>query len=159
MRERFPLDLTGQISIPDTWNAVHGGLADVYLGVMGDKKVAVKRLRIRKINKNEDWEESNERRLRREMHVWAALKHPNISEFLGYMTSPDEYPAMISIWYQRGTVPEYLDSEKLPVSERLELVRKKKKSLHILRIIGTRDLQRCPISSQPEDNTWRLETK
>ncbi|KIM20542.1 hypothetical protein M408DRAFT_81867, partial [Serendipita vermifera MAFF 305830] len=123
MRDRFPPDLSGQISIPDLGSSIPGGLADVYVGVMRDKQVAVKRLRIRKTNKIEAyWEESNERRLRREMHVWSALRHPNISEFLGFITGFGDYPAMISIWYQRGTVSEYLDRVAPPVNERLGLV-------------------------------------
>ena len=35
-------------------------------------------------------------RITREMHVWAALKHQNICEFLGYSTGFSDYPAMVS---------------------------------------------------------------
>ena len=31
------------------------------------------------------------------MHVWAALKHRNICEFLGYSTDFSDYPAMVSM--------------------------------------------------------------
>jgi hypothetical protein len=35
-------------------------------------------------------------RLKREILVWAALKHPNIVEFKGYVVGVAEYPAMVS---------------------------------------------------------------
>lgn len=61
--------------------------------------------------------------MRREMHVWAALRHQNISEFLGYLTDFGDYPGMVSTWYSRGTISDYLyhERETLSASDRLEL--------------------------------------
>jgi serine/threonine protein kinase len=39
---------------------------------------------------------SSSQRIKREINVWAALKHPNINEFLGYSTDFADFPAMVS---------------------------------------------------------------
>ncbi|KIM29301.1 hypothetical protein M408DRAFT_122012 [Serendipita vermifera MAFF 305830] len=62
MEIQSPVDLTGQVEIPNLRSAAQGGLSDVYIGLMGERKVAVKQLRIRKSKKQEAyWEDANER--------------------------------------------------------------------------------------------------
>jgi hypothetical protein len=73
------------------------------------------------------------------MDVWAALKHPNICELLGYSTKLGYYPALIlkasfeqliitfltkilEQWCQHGNSIEYLDSSNLSVQARIRLV-------------------------------------
>jgi hypothetical protein len=78
-------------------------------------------------------------RVRREMEVWAALKHLNICELLGYSTKLDYYPALIlkacfgyfvimfltkvlEQWCKHGNSIEYLDNTDLSVQARVRLV-------------------------------------
>ena len=74
------------------------------------------------------------------MEVWAALKHPNISELLGYSTGLDYHPTLIleaglgyfiiilltdvlGQWCKHGNSIEYLANSDLSVQARVRLVR------------------------------------
>jgi len=115
-----PIDLSDEVEIPDYRNPAKGGLADVYVGTYNGTRVAVKVFRISK-GRDAHAEASNKRRIRREMEVWAALKHPNICELLGYSTGLDYYPALILEWCKHGNSIEYLDKSDLCVQARVRL--------------------------------------
>ncbi|KIO24651.1 hypothetical protein M407DRAFT_212322 [Tulasnella calospora MUT 4182] len=53
------------------------------------------------------------KRLAREIHVWAALDHPNILEFIGFAFE-DGLPCLISPWCGNGTLVEYLQNNIRP---------------------------------------------
>lgn len=119
MGQRFPVDLTKQVVIPDRRWPIQGGLAAVYFGQLKGQNVAVKILRYRRAG--EHWDASNKRRVEREIKVWAALRHRNICTFLGYVTEFSDYPAMVSKWCEHGTSLDYLKKQKPATRERLKL--------------------------------------
>ncbi|KAF9227031.1 kinase-like protein [Gyrodon lividus] len=62
--------------------------------------------------------------LRRELKVWARLSHTNIVPFLGITCNFGPLPAMVSPWYENGSLSAYLDVHpELPLSKKLSLLR------------------------------------
>lgn len=61
-----------------------------------------------KIVKRSQDDESDRRRIIKEITVWASLSHRNISEFRGRSTIGISSFVMVSLWYKHGTSQEYL---------------------------------------------------
>ncbi|KIM29317.1 hypothetical protein M408DRAFT_68273, partial [Serendipita vermifera MAFF 305830] len=78
-------------------------------------------------------------RVTREIRVWAALKHRNIIEFLGFTNSFSRYPAMISPWCDQGNALQYLErNPTISPKQRLRLsldVSEGLQYLHQLKIV------------------------
>ncbi|CCA73984.1 hypothetical protein PIIN_07938 [Serendipita indica DSM 11827] len=124
MDSHRPINLTGNITIRNVADSVSGGFATVYKGHLNDTEVAVKVTRLRKNRyKPAPWEHSLERRIKREIRVWAALSHTNILPFLGYATGFGDFFAMISPWCSLGDARDYLEArEDLHFGERVQLL-------------------------------------
>lgn len=111
----------------------------VHPGLLQGKRVAIKVFRgIQSWALDEELYEFNTRLIYMERHVWAALKHPNISEFLGFSNDFSNSPALISTWYQEGNILQFISREAPPVSRRLALaldVSKGLQYLHQMRVV------------------------
>ncbi|KAG9041114.1 hypothetical protein FS837_012725 [Tulasnella sp. UAMH 9824] len=110
------LDRSGQLT-ERTETKFTGGFSDVSQAKLGGRVVAVKALRVKNIGgaESQRWE----RRLARELYVWATLDHPNVLELLGFAFE-DGGPCLISPWCDNGTLQEYL--QKFPEANRRRLV-------------------------------------
>ncbi|KAG8992576.1 hypothetical protein FRB90_000962 [Tulasnella sp. 427] len=64
--------------------------------------------------------EKIKKRLRKEVKIWMALRHPNIAPLLGYRE--DIELCMISPWYENGNIKEYLQRTSPGTQEKLLLV-------------------------------------
>jgi len=85
------------------------------------QRVAVKVLRVTESN---DVLENCKRRLQREIRVWAALKHDNVTPFLGISCDFDRpgLPCLVSPFYAHGNIITYLENN--PDVEKLFLISK-----------------------------------
>ncbi|CAG7848317.1 SubName: Full=Uncharacterized protein {ECO:0000313/EMBL:CCA75738.1} [Serendipita indica DSM 11827] len=119
-----PIDLTDKITINNSADGVPGGFATVYKGLLNNKEVAVKVSRFkRKRPKPAPWEHSLERRIKREIKVWAAVSHPNILPFLGYAREFGDFLTMVSPWCSLGDASSYLDTHRdIRFDERIQLL-------------------------------------
>lgn len=96
-------DLTGQVSFLDNSNSVDLKTFGIWKGLMNnDLDVSLK------IVKRSQDDESDRRRIIKEITVWASLSHRNISEFRGRSTIGISSFVMVSLWYKHGTSQEYL---------------------------------------------------
>ncbi|KAG8937735.1 hypothetical protein FRC00_001292 [Tulasnella sp. 408] len=98
------LDHAGQLK-ERTKPKFTGGFSDISQAKLGDRVVAVKELRLHKVEGDGDgliWKQ-----LEREVYVWAALDHPNVLELLGFAFE-DGGPCLISPWCENGTLQDYL---------------------------------------------------
>ncbi|KAF8183618.1 kinase-like domain-containing protein [Pholiota molesta] len=115
-------DLTGKIRKQRRVGG--GGFADVYLGLwvtdIISTKVAVKQLRSHIYNHADI--PKLEKRLRKEMRIWANLDHPNIVSLFGITSDFGNCTAMVSRWMNQGKLSEYLKEKgNLNLQERLNI--------------------------------------
>ncbi|KAJ2932169.1 hypothetical protein H1R20_g4931, partial [Candolleomyces eurysporus] len=120
-------DLTGQVKKLEPRSIASGGFSDVYIGEWdnpaGSKlKVAIKVLRVSRINGEAERLNKLDSRLRRESKLWHQLDHPNILPFHGLVSSPwcGLVPALISPYCGRGSVLDFI--KKDPSVERLPII-------------------------------------
>ncbi|KAG8918328.1 hypothetical protein FRC01_001922 [Tulasnella sp. 417] len=67
-------------------------------------------------------EKSFRPRVSREVSIWAAAKHPNILEFIGYKVIDGAY-CLTSPWCQRGSLARYItESQRINSRERLKML-------------------------------------
>ncbi|KAL5503756.1 hypothetical protein ACEPAH_7827 [Sanghuangporus vaninii] len=116
------LDVTKYLVDKQNIMVVNGGYCDVFVGRMTSEhlrcriihqkqsstivKIAIKRLRVRL---NDDETELFES-LTREMSIWAALDHPNILPFIGYVFE-GVYPSLVSEWMMLGSLRDFLKKD------------------------------------------------
>ncbi|KAL0950321.1 hypothetical protein HGRIS_010295 [Hohenbuehelia grisea] len=120
--ERSPTlsDLSGQVKRQGQYPAAHGGFADIWIcdwsivGGTGSKKVAVKVLRCP--NDHEEERDKLNKRLRRELRVWAHLKHPQILPLFGVVSDFGPYLSMVCPWKENGNLNRYLDGPGRDIS-------------------------------------------
>ncbi|KAI5120415.1 hypothetical protein M0805_006916 [Coniferiporia weirii] len=87
----------------------HGGYSDIFTGycstLPSNGKVAIKRLRMHIAG-----DKKFHKKLMKELHIWAKLDHPYILPFLGFFFESNDYPSLVSMWMDNGTILTYLDS-------------------------------------------------
>lgn len=115
-----PLDLTNQVITRDKRYTIKENNITVLQGLLNGKLVAVKIFKASP-TQDPDLYLYCKRLALTERHVWATLKHKNISEFLGYSNEFCDFPATVSTWYQHGTASEYLNHRQILIDERLRL--------------------------------------
>ncbi|KAG8916408.1 hypothetical protein FRC01_003170 [Tulasnella sp. 417] len=96
-----------------------GGYSDVWQAKLDGRLVAVKALRSTQTDRPD--EIRMKKRLGRELHVWAALRHPHVLELLGFAFVDNARPCLISPWCKYGTLQDYLKIYRNP--DRPTLVR------------------------------------
>ncbi|KAF8129314.1 kinase-like domain-containing protein [Boletus edulis] len=110
--ERFPNDLTNQVTRDGHDPVASGGFADIYQGVLQDNgrsiRVAIKA--IKTYSGEDDRLPKKQKRLRREIKVWLNLKHDNVLPFLGTTMGFGRFPAMVCPWVENGTLTLYLEN-------------------------------------------------
>ncbi|KAJ3539754.1 hypothetical protein NM688_g6322 [Phlebia brevispora] len=80
-----------------------GSFSDVFHGIMAEREVALKRLRLYEVvNKDRYWKS-----LCREALLWRQLHHPCVLEFIG-VDECDGAFYMLSPWMKHGTIEKYL---------------------------------------------------
>ncbi|KAF8589932.1 kinase-like protein [Ramaria rubella] len=107
--------LDGQVNIRHGLPIAGGYYADVWEGMLGARKIAVKTLRPNSTGTAIITE------IQRECLAWTSFNHPNILECLGFSTCVSmntDLPALISPWMQNGTVLSYLEAR--PEADRYE---------------------------------------
>lgn len=115
-----------------------GGFADVWMGRHGNRKVAVKALRIssaddiRKLKKASNMQSmilehsdklyltSVTQQFFKEVLVWKRLSHLNVLPFLGVTTTSERLYCMASSWMDNGTIMNYI--LRHPQANRIALV-------------------------------------
>jgi serine/threonine protein kinase len=102
-----PLDISKSVVLVGNHYIAIGEHADLWIGDMSNKKVAVKVLRGGS-SSNPDFLQKFKQRLEREALIWRQLKHPNVSGFYGLAFSFGYMPALILPFYGRGNVVEYV---------------------------------------------------
>ncbi|KAF8517725.1 kinase-like domain-containing protein [Hysterangium stoloniferum] len=117
--------LNGQISGVSKYQVATGGYSDVWTGLWGQKKVAIKVARGfsshgRRIEKSELL-----KRIGTEYLIWSNLRHENVLECLGFsydFGGPAEHrvPSLVSPWMSQGTVITYIQAN--PDADRLGLL-------------------------------------
>lgn len=105
-----------------------GGYSDVWQAKLGRRLVAVKALRSSHTDRPDDIR--MKKRLGRELHVWAALRHPHVLELLGFAFVDNGRPCLISPWCEYGTLQDYLKTYRNP--DRPTLVRQVAEGLSYL---------------------------
>ncbi|KAF8583030.1 kinase-like protein [Ramaria rubella] len=120
-----PLCLDGQIDRLSKYAVASGGFADVWMGWLGSKKVAIKITRAFSGGGMPISRTKIHKRLWREYLAWSRLRHKNVLECLGFsynFTPQSEYeiPSLISPWMGNGTVLAYLEIH--PAANRMALL-------------------------------------
>ncbi|KAG6375771.1 kinase-like domain-containing protein [Boletus reticuloceps] len=109
LRERFPNDLTNQVTRDGHDPVASGGFADIYQGVLQDNgrstRVAIKAI---KTYSGEDDRLSKKQKAK--IKVWLNLKHDNVLPFLGTTMGFGRFPAMVCPWVENGTLTLYLEN-------------------------------------------------
>ncbi|KAF7368574.1 putative TKL/TKL-ccin protein kinase [Mycena venus] len=116
-------DLTGRITQDDQYPFAGGGNSNVYRGKLSRSDGRRIRVAIKMIRVSDDGSGQLEdilRRLRREVDVWARLKHKNILPFFGVCDDLAPTPVLISPFYKFGHIGAYL--RKYPETKREALV-------------------------------------
>jgi serine/threonine protein kinase len=101
------LDISQSVLLVGTHYVAIGEHADLWIGDMYNKKVAVKVLRGGS-SSNPDFLQKFKQNLEREALIWRRLKHPNVSEFYGLAFSFGYMPALVLPFYGNGNVVEYV---------------------------------------------------
>ncbi|KAJ7198362.1 kinase-like domain-containing protein [Mycena pura] len=117
-------DLKGRITQDDQYPFAGGGNSNIYRGKLTRSNGRKIRVAIKMIRMSDDGSGHLEevlRRLRREVDVWARLKHRNVLPFIGVCDDIAPWPVLISPFYKFGHVQTYL--RKHPSTNRQNLVR------------------------------------
>ncbi|MGH8178109.1 MAG: tetratricopeptide repeat protein [Steroidobacter sp.] len=98
-----------------------GGMGDVYLAERADdeyqQRVAIKLVR------GGVFSPQVQSRLRMERQILASLEHPNIARLLDGGRAPDGTPYLVMEYIDGEPIDAYCDRRKLPLEERMRLVR------------------------------------
>ncbi|KAF9000289.1 kinase-like domain-containing protein [Cyathus striatus] len=119
-------NLSGCIERKMDYPLYGGGHADVHVAVLKydgeEKDVAVKVIRAHTYREVNRWK--IDKRLRREVRVWACLNHPNIVPLLGITRDFGPYTSMVCPWMEDGDLHNYLKDNRatLTLSTRLKLL-------------------------------------
>ncbi|KAJ7195656.1 TKL/TKL-ccin protein kinase [Mycena pura] len=117
-------DLKGRVSQDDQYPFAGGGNSNIYRGKSTRSNGRKIRVAIKMIRISDDGSGQLEdimRRLKREVDVWARLRHENVLPFIGVCDDIAPWPVLISPFYKFGHVGTYL--RKNPSTDRLRLVR------------------------------------
>jgi serine/threonine protein kinase len=101
------MDLSQRVVLVGSHYVAIGEHADLWIGDMSNKKVAVKVLRGGS-SSNPDFLDKFKQRLEKEARVWRSLEHPNVSEFYGLAFNFGYMPALILPFYGHGNVVDYV---------------------------------------------------
>ncbi|KIM29312.1 hypothetical protein M408DRAFT_328957 [Serendipita vermifera MAFF 305830] len=121
---QIPHNLTGCVTVPGEsyQNPICTRISLVYKGLYDGQIVAVKVLQTREIQTHGSrWMNDNQRRVMREARAGALVNHPNINTFLGYSEDFGQFPALITVWCEHGTILNYLASNATTRTQRLQL--------------------------------------
>ncbi|KAJ7666117.1 kinase-like domain-containing protein [Mycena polygramma] len=116
-------DLKCRITQDDQYPFAGGGNSNIYRGNLLRSNGRKIRVAIKMIRMSDDGSGHLEevlRRLRREVDVWARLKHQNVLPFIGVCDDLAPWPVLISPFYKLGHVQTYL--KKHPSTSRQTLV-------------------------------------
>ncbi|KAF9472095.1 kinase-like protein [Pholiota conissans] len=116
-------DLTGEVYKDE--DAVGGGsYSDVYTGLWMTGKAAALKVAI-KVFRSHIYSRGDilklDEILKKEMHIWGSLKHPNIVLFYGIAFDFGKGPAMVSQWMNQGALLEYVEKERSNLDFRARL--------------------------------------
>ncbi|KIJ05659.1 hypothetical protein PAXINDRAFT_103686 [Paxillus involutus ATCC 200175] len=75
------------------------------------QRVAVKALRVQRTDPPQDLA-TQEKKLRRELKVWARLQHDNVVELLGVVSGFGVLPSMVCPWFSNGSLFSYLSNHE-----------------------------------------------
>ncbi|KAF9221082.1 kinase-like protein [Gyrodon lividus] len=119
------VDLTDEVTRLGQDPVCHGGFSDVWKGVWTNssghsKAVALKFLRQYQ-SVADEVREKLLRRLKTEIVAWHRLQHPNIAPLCGVIQAVNSI-AMVSPWYNNGTIMEYIQRGDVH-ADRLALLR------------------------------------
>jgi len=123
------LDKSDSVVLQGSHYVAIGEHADLWEGLMSDKKVAVKVLRGGS-SSNPNFLQTFKERLERHATKWLQLQHPNVSEFFGLAYNFGYMPALILPFYGNGTVIEYVMHKN--DEARLDMVRQIARGLEYL---------------------------
>lgn len=118
-----------------------GGMGDVYLAERADEeyqqRVAIKLVRAGVFSPQVQG------RLRTERQILATLQHPNIARLLDGGRAPDGTPYLVMEYIDGEPIDVYCDRRRLPLAERIELVRTVCSAVHYAHqnLIVHRDLK------------------
>ncbi|KAF9228878.1 kinase-like protein [Gyrodon lividus] len=121
------LDLTSHVFRQSIYPIAYGGWSDIWKCILKQDsqsyEVAVKSIRSHILDDDDMRKKS--KKLRRELKVWARLKHENIIPLLGIATGFGPFTALVCPWMANGTLTSYLEhnGEQLSLHDRLELLR------------------------------------
>ena len=127
-----------------------GGMGDVYLAERADEeyqqRVAIKLVRAGAFSPQVQG------RLRLERQILATLQHPNIARLLDGGRTPDGTPYLVMEYIEGEPIDVYCDRRRLPIEERLRLVRRICSAVHYAHqnLIVHRDLKPNNILITPE---------
>ncbi|KAG1719937.1 kinase-like domain-containing protein [Suillus lakei] len=104
-----------------------GGLGDIWkcsmtIPAASSIEVAVKSFRIVD-PRNEEAVQRAMKRLRREIAVWARLKHEHVLTLHGTVSGFGQIPALVSTWMHNGALHSYLKRTSLTMEQKLELLK------------------------------------
>ena len=127
-----------------------GGMGDVWLAERADEeyqqRVAIKLVR------SGLYSTQVQSRLRTERQILASLQHPNIARLLDGGRAPDGTPYLVMEYIDGEAIDVYCNRRRLPVAERIELVRKICSAVHYAHqnLIVHRDLKPNNILITPD---------
>ncbi|KAJ7266344.1 kinase-like domain-containing protein [Mycena rebaudengoi] len=113
------LDLTGRVTKLDRYPADSGGSADIYGGILGGSKVAIRIYRRMHCEPQEL--EQKSRILYEAARSWSWVDHPNILRFLGVSLDLGLSPALITPLCSSGSILKYLKVSPKNPMERLQM--------------------------------------
>ncbi|KIJ09453.1 hypothetical protein PAXINDRAFT_172480 [Paxillus involutus ATCC 200175] len=126
-QSKAPLDLTSHVVRQSVYPIAYGGWSDIWKCTLKQdsqsREVAVKSIRSHILD--DDDMRKKGKKLRRELKVWARLKHENILPLFGVATGFGPFTALVCPWMDNGTLTSYLEHnrEQLSLRDRLELLR------------------------------------
>ena len=127
-----------------------GGMGDVWLAERADEeyqqRVAIKLVR------SGLYSTQVQSRLRTERQILASLQHPNIARLLDGGRAPDGTPYLVMEYIDGEAIDVYCNRRRLPVAERIELVRTICSAVHYAHqnLIVHRDLKPNNILITPD---------
>ncbi|KAJ6462166.1 kinase-like domain-containing protein [Mycena sanguinolenta] len=113
-------DLTGRVTKLDRYPADSGGSSDIYGGILGGSKVAIRIYRRMHCEPKEL--EQKSRILYEAAQSWSWLDHPNILQFLGVSLDLGLSPALITPLCSSGPISRYLEVSPKDPMERLQMM-------------------------------------